>query len=196
MSDAPDIADDKFMRRLAWQSVAIMVVMFALTALLGYWLRDPITDLATQFVQLLGAPGIFLGVLAADAISFPIPASTYLFAGVASGASVIPVLIATSLASLMGGALAYLVGPQVARIPFLARRLEIFRPRGEALFKRWGAWAVGIAAVTPMPFSIICWLAGIYRMPFKPFFTATLVRVPRVCLYYGLFALGWASAAG
>src|SRR5690554_6088215 len=160
------------MRRLLWQSLGIMLVMFASAAALGYWLRDPITALATDFVRVLGPLGIFLGVLAADALSFPIPASTYLFAGVAADAAVFPVLIATSLASLIGGALAYLIGPQIARIPFLDRRLELFRPRGEALFKRWGAWAVGIAAVTPMPFSIICWLAGIYRMPFKRFFTA------------------------
>lgn len=195
MSEAPDIADDKLMRRLLWQSLGIMIVMFATAALLGYWLRDPITEMATSFVQALGPLGIFLGVLASDAFSFPIPASTYLFAGVAADAAVVPVLIATSLASLIGGALAYVVGPLVARVPFLDRRLELFRPRGEALFKRWGAWAVGIAAVTPMPFSVVCWLAGIYRMPFKRFFTATLVRVPRVCVYYALFAFGWASAA-
>ena len=62
------------------------------------------------------------------------------------------------------------------------------------LLKKWGLWTVVIAALTPIPFSIVCWFAGIYKMPYRPFFIGTLVRFLRFALFYYLFVIGWTSA--
>jgi membrane protein YqaA with SNARE-associated domain len=193
VKQAVDIADDPLVRKLLWQSVAAMVVLFAIVATLAIFFKDPITSIAHQLVDNLGIVGIFLGVLAADGLMFPIPPTTYLFIAVAAGIPIIPVLIAAAVAGLLGGAMAYGLGPTLQKVPFLNRRIEAFRPRGEQLFKRWGSWTIAIAAVTPLPFSLICWFAGIYRMPFKRFISVSAVRAPRLLVYYGIFTLGWAA---
>lgn len=190
-----DILDDQLFRKLAWKSAILMVISVCVVMLLGYFLREPITAWAIAAIDVLGALGIFAGVLASDAFGFPVPVSTYLFAAVAADSPIVVILIVTSLASIIGASIAYLVGPYIGRLPVLRTILERFRPRGEAIFERWGVWAVGIAALTPLPFAVFCWLAGIYRMPFVRFFSATLVRAPRVLAYYGFFALGWAGSA-
>src|SRR5699024_2773959 len=120
--------------------------------------------LSLKTVDYLGLSGIFLAVIASDAFGFPIPPSTFLFAAVASGSPVFGLLILISLTSILGGTIAYLIGPWIGKLPLLKRILERARPRGERLIDRWGVWAIGVAAITPLPFPIFCWLAGIYRM--------------------------------
>lgn len=190
---ATDLAHDRLLRKLVWQSLATLGVMFALALGAGLVLREPLQEMATEVVRSLGPLGVFLGVLVADGFTFPIPPTTYVIIAVASKSPAMPILVAAAAASVLGGSLAYLVGPWLARLPWIGRRLEAFRPRGEELFQRWGVRAVIIAALTPLPYSIICWLAGIYRMPYRPFALATLVRVPRVFLYYALLTLGWSA---
>lgn len=193
LKQAVDIADDPLLRKLLWQSVGAMVLLFGIVAILAIFLREPITMVAHRIVESLGLVGIFFGVLAADGLMFPIPPTTYLFIAVAANVPIIPVLIVCAVASFLGGALAYLLGPTLQRVPFINRRIEAFRPRGEALFKRWGGWTIAIAAVTPLPFSLVCWFAGIYRMPFARFISVSVVRAPRLLVYYGIFTLGWTA---
>lgn len=193
MKSATDVVDDQLFRRLAWQSVIIMAVLFAIVAATALFFREPIAEIAVTMVEHLGPLGIFFGVLAADGLTFPIPPTTYMFVAVAASTPVIPALTAAFVASLFGGTLAYFVGPFLTRMPIIGHRIEAFRPRGQALFERWGLWTVAVGALTPLPFSIICWFAGIYRMPFRKFFLISLIRAPRMLVYYALFALGWTA---
>ena len=158
----------------------------------GLFLREPLEAFANWVVAELGLVGVFAGVFITDAFTFPVPPDTYLFIAVASDAPVAPILAVCCLASVLAGLVAYKIGPYVSSLPFLRPRLERFRPRGEQLFVRYGVWTVALAALTPVPFSITCWLAGTYRMPFQKFFLATFARVPRLLGYYALYALGWA----
>ena len=170
-------------------------MLSGLVVVLGVVLRDEVAACATVIVDTLGAFGVFVGVFASDVFGIPVPPSTYVFAAIASDSPTAPILIIAIITSIFGGSIAYFIGPYIGKIPFLNTQLERFRPRGEGIFDRWGIWAVGAAALTPLPFSLCCWLAGIYRMPFGRFFTATLMRGPRLMLYYGLFLLGWTGAA-
>lgn len=188
-----DIVDDPFFRKLMWQTLAILLVAVAGIVVLGVFFREPVTEAATRAVAVLGVPGIVAGVLASDVLGFPVPPSTYLFAAVAAGSPVTALLVIISATSVLSGTLAYLLGPWIGRLPLLSRVLERFRPRGELLIRRWGVWAIGVSALTPLPFPIFCWLAGIYRMPYRRFFATTLLRAPRMVVYYAFFALGWAS---
>ncbi len=170
-----------------------MVVLFAIVAALAIFFRAPITEIAVTLVERLGPLGIFFGILLADGFTFPIPPTTYVFVAVAAETPIVPALTAAFIASLFGGTIAYFVGPFLTKMPFIGRRIEAFRPRGQALFERWGLWTVAVGAITPLPFSIICWFAGIYRMPFRKFFLISLIRAPRMLVYYALFALGWTA---
>lgn len=195
MNKSTDIADDPYLRHLASKSIAFLALSFFLVLALGYFLRDPITYYAGEAVTFFGPLGIFFGVLGSDAFGLPIPPSTVLFASVAAGAPAALVLLLVSTASLLGGTTAYFVGPFIGKLPILRTVLERFRPRGELLYKRWGTWTVLIAALTPLPFAPFCWLAGIYKMPFKRFVSAAFVRAPRMLVYYAIFVLGWTTAA-
>lgn len=190
---AADVLDDQLFRKLAWQSAGIMALLFFVVAAIAFFFREPIGTLALLTVEYLGPIGIFFGVLAADGLTFPIPPTSYMFVTAAADAPVLPAVTAACIASLFGGSLAYFVGPFLTRVPILGRRIEFFRPRGQDLFDRWGLWTIAVAAITPVPFSIACWFAGIYRMPYRKFLAISLIRAPRMLAYYAIFALGWTS---
>jgi len=63
--------------------------------------------------------------------------------------------------------------------------------RGRLLFSRYGLYAVILAAFTPIPFSTVCWIAGIFEMDRKLFFIGTLWRVPRFLLWFLVLGLGY-----
>ena len=177
------------------QTAIFTIILVVLVALSAVFLREPLEVFAHWVVDELGLFGVFMGVLLTDSLTLPIPPDTYLFVAVASQAPVVPIVTVCCAGSVIAGNVAYRLGPLIQRLPFLRKRLEKFRPRGEKLFLQYGTWTVAIAALTPIPFSVTCWLAGIYRMPYRPFAVATLARVPRLVGYYWLFLLGWAPGA-
>jgi membrane protein YqaA with SNARE-associated domain len=56
------------------------------------------------------------------------------------------------------------------------------------LIDRYGYWAVALGALTPIPFSITCWSAGMLRLGFGRFLLVALLRVPRFVGYYVVIA--------
>jgi membrane protein YqaA with SNARE-associated domain len=178
-------------RRLALRTIAGLAVLFSAMALGAWALQEPLTQAGTWFFNTYGLIGAFVGTVLCDALAIPVPVDTYLAAAVTAGAPALPILAVASAASLLGGALAYLIGTQLHRLPLLQRVLDRYRAQGEDLFARWGITAVVIAAWTPVPFAIVCWLAGTFKMPLRPFFLATLHRIPRIVLYYYVIKMGW-----
>jgi len=178
--------------RIIRQTIVLSLGIIAFMVVGAVFFKDPLTELATWIVHTFGPVGILIGIILSDTLSFPIPPDAMLFtAAAAPDIPDLPMIIAVSVTSFAAGSIAYVIGPYLGRIPFLEKRLETYRPRGEAMFERYGVWAVALAAMSPLPYSMACWLAGIYKMPYKKFVVATLFRMPRMAFYYALFILGW-----
>lgn len=188
VEEAPSIRGLLVQGALTALAVVLCVVLVAVLA------REPAVVASDWIVDHLGLWGIAIAVILADTFTFPVPPDAYLLAAVASHADEIPILIVISVSSIVAGNLAYFVGPLLQNVPILGKKIEKFRHKGEMLFKKWGLWTVVIAALTPIPFSVVCWFAGIYKMPYRPFFIGTLVRFLRFALFYYLFVFGWTSA--
>jgi membrane protein YqaA with SNARE-associated domain len=189
--DEREKAEEVSLKPLIIRGVVVTALIFAAVWIIGHYVAEPAEHLADLIVENLGIWGIFLAVLAADALTLPIPPDTYLLAAVASDTDAITIVNVVAVASVIAGSLAYLVGPIFERFAFLRKRIDKVRPQGEALFAKYGTWTIVVASLTPLPFSVTCWIAGIYRMPYRPFFLATLARIPRFWLYYLMFEFGW-----
>ena len=80
----------------------------------------------------------------------------------------------TSSASVLGGLLGYAVGKKAGR-PVVRRFLREDSIREvEALFAKYGGWAVGIAAFTPLPYKVFTFGAGIFRVSLWTFTVASV----------------------
>lgn len=197
--------DGPSLNNLLRETLIVTIVMVGGVMVAGYLFREPLEQSAQWLIDTLGYAGLFTGIFVADAFTVPIPPDTYLFLSIASHTAgesltslpletLVPTLVICSAASVLGGNVAYWIGPYIEKLPILRDKLEDYRLQGEKLFGEWGTWAVAIAGVTPVPFSIISWLAGIYRMKYSAYFVASLVRIPRIVGYYALYYIGWAPS--
>ena len=188
--------EDRQTQRLALQTSTGVLALFGAVALGALTYRAELEALGIWFVERFGVPGAVAGTFLADSIGFPIPPDVYLVAAVLGGAAPVPLLVFVSLTSVAGGNVAYWIGRGIIRWPWLARRFDWFRRRGDRHFQRWGWAAVALAAWTPLPFSVVCTLAGAFGMPRGRFALSTLHRIPRMIAYYVVIVAGWSLGNG
>ena len=76
--------------------------------------------------------------------------------------------VVLTFASVMGAFVGYGLGRYLG-LPVANRLFGKYMPRVQKYFDRWGAWAVFIAAFTPVPFKVFTWASGIFRVDLRKF---------------------------
>ncbi len=134
---------------------------------------------ATQAVESYGYAGIFL-ISYTESIVQPVPPDPFIAGGTALGLDPLIAALIATVASVLGGLTAHTLGMKLGE-PVVRRIVgEKHFVKGEVLFNRFGVAAVLVAAVTPVPFKVVCWLAGIFEMRRTPFLIAAFAgRFPR-----------------
>ena len=102
----------------------------------------------------------------------------------------VPLLSVMSAASILGGLTGYAIGRFLGRLPFIRGMTAAYQARGERVLRRYGAWGIVIAAVTPLPFSTVSWIAGMLRLDVRLYLTGALARIPRIAAAYALIRFG------
>jgi membrane protein YqaA with SNARE-associated domain len=176
-----------YVRRSAIQAIVVLALLVALLGALGLAYEAELLAATAWVHRELGVPGLFGIVLACDGLGAPIPPDLVLVVTsktplAASWKWLVP---GFGVASASAGTLGWWLGKRLGETRLAARLLgRRRRARGEKLVARYGRWAVAIGAVTPIPFSITCWIAGTFRMPFTACAPMTLLRIPRYLVYY------------
>lgn len=186
----PELRDS--LKKMAWATAIFFAVFIPLAILF----KDPLEIAGNRIVATLGYTGIGLGILASDMFTLPIPPDLYLAVAAVADMDDGLVILFGSVGSIIGGIGAFLLGRLLGRTAVVQRLVEPFRERGTRFIDRLGVRAVIIAALTPIPFSIVCTLAGMMGMHFSRFLPATIFRIPRIALYYYAIKLGWFAAGG
>lgn len=89
------------------------------------------------------------------------------------------VVVFNIFASMVGYFIGMKIGYPILRYFSSEEVLE----KAKRLFDKWGVLAVAIGAFTPIPYTIVVFLAGISKMDFKKFMLAGFIgRVPRYVL--------------
>lgn len=125
--------------------------------------------LSAESLLAYGPLGLFI-VAFTESTVFPIPPDVILLplAMMSPRLSWWYAFLASS-ASVLGALVGYAVGRKAGR-PVLRRFFkEEMISQVETLFVRYGGWAIGIAAFTPIPFKVFTFGAGIFRVPIATF---------------------------
>ncbi len=84
----------------------------------------------------------------------------------------------TTLASVFGGVLGYLIGAFAFDLIEPLLREAGYYPKylqAQEWFDRWGFWAVFLAGFSPIPYKVFTIASGVISMPFLPFLLASAV---------------------
>lgn len=122
-----------------------------------------------------GAAGLFV-VAFAESSFFPVPPDVMLLPMcIAHPQAAAWYAVITTASSVLGAAFGYLVGARGGR-PLLLRFTDEQGLRTvQRLFDKYGGWAVGVAAFTPIPYKVFTIASGIFRVRLTPFFTASII---------------------
>ena len=114
-------------------------------------------------------------ITASEAIFFPIPPDPLLIAlALRNPDSALLLAGLTTVASTGGGLLGHWLGMRFGR-PLLQRFGGNHVDRVEAMFARYGFWAVVVAGLTPIPYKVFTITAGMLDLPRVRFVIASLV---------------------
>ncbi len=174
--------------------VLIGGLLFAVLVIgLGATFWEPLHALSREFVTHFGGPGIFLGFFIADGFSMPVPVDALNTFGLLGGMSFFEVVVWAGSGSLIGGVVGYFVGGWIRKFSWFKRFYGKRAAYIDRLVERYGAQALALTALTPLPFSFGCWACGALKMRFSLFFLVSLLRIPRVAGYLSLIYFGLLS---
>ncbi len=180
----PQEFNKEFWRKLAIKTVVFSVVMVLFFVLIKILFEDQIANIGAKLYSQFGYMGMVLYVFFVD--MFILPASMDIVFAFLEEVNPWKMSFILGGASIAGGCIGYWIARSFNRLAVVERVSRAFRQQGEGLLNRYGGWAVCLAAITPLPFSSIMWVAGILKVPFYEVFLGSLIRVPRVLLYYHL----------
>lgn len=140
----------------------------------------------------VGVGGLMAVLFLSDSVITPIPPDLILVVIAKSELSShwLPLLGLMGLVSVAAGNVAYFLGARLGDRGWLQRVFGGLRDKHRVAVTRYGRWGVALGAVTPIPFSVTCWTAGVLEMRPADVFWPTLLRLPRFFFYYAMIVSG------
>jgi membrane protein YqaA with SNARE-associated domain len=85
--------------------------------------------------------------------------------------------------SYISGVIGYYIGKTFSNTPFYRKIHEKYLLQYDKQLKRYGGYLVFVGAVTPVPFSATCMLAGSIHYNFREFLLICISRIVRFAVY-------------
>lgn len=188
----PPLVSRKMMIRL----VLALAVFLVIGGLLGWSLRDQIEWAGAGFMNRFGLPGLGLLTVFIDSSPIPLTHEPLMILALGADAStwaVLSIFVWMSTGSIAAGGVGWFCGRLVGVGTPIGRWLMHRSPRGLDFVQRWGVTGVAIAALTPIPYGLTTWAAGMAGVPLPGVLLGSLARIPRIAFYLGIIWLGWSS---
>lgn len=177
-----------YVRRSLWKAALSLGLLMAVVGVASWLYAAELNAAANWLYQELGVLGLCLVIFMADCFTAPFPPDGVLviIARSTLHGSAWQVVLLISVVSILAGNCAFYLGRWVQRWPRAARWLSRAGAKPRALIQGYGRTAVALAALTPIPFSITCVLAGLLGMQHARFWPVTLLRIPRFLVYFAV----------
>jgi membrane protein YqaA with SNARE-associated domain len=92
-------------------------------------------------------------------------------------------LVVLTVLSYVAGIIGYFIGRDLSRTKFLKRISERYLEQYQKQLKKYGGYLVFVGAITPIPFSATCMLAGSVNIRFRVFLLICIARIFRFAFY-------------
>lgn len=163
----------------------VLLILFGIAIFISFYKwRDNVKIFAQNFVEEFGYPALFLLTWLSDAIIQPIPADVFVFGTSFGGAHILTTAIVAGVASALGGITGYIIGYLIGAKQLKKFISKDYLKKGRYLFHVYGWWTIFISAVTPIPYSVTCYIGGIYKMPVMNVLVPSLIaRTLRYLLF-------------
>jgi len=135
-----------------------------------------------EFILEYGYFGIF-SFTALEQFIFPIPVDLFFGFCIEHGLVYKRLMFVVMVATILGATIGYYLGKYLGHpaLTWLVGKTKV--DKGEIFIKKWGILGVILAGMTPIPFKVVSWTAGIFEMPFGRYMIGVIIgRMPRYML--------------
>ena len=129
--------------------------------------------LTEGFVNSYGLLGTFV-IAVLESFIFPVPTAVMIAPATALGLDPLLTTIVATIGSVMGAVVGYFLGKRLGH-PVAIRLFKKKNVDKVEWYEKYGAWAVLIAAFSPVPFKVFTWASGIFELELKPFLVACVI---------------------
>jgi membrane protein YqaA with SNARE-associated domain len=146
------------------------------------------TNFKTHIDDIRANPGILYGVYTLSEIIFGIlPPELFMMIWILDKIDLSGFIVNLSILTVISygaGILGYYIGKNFSKTNFYQTKIrEQYLKQYEGRLKKFGGYLVFVGAVTPVPFSATCMLAGSVNMNFKNFLLICISRIVRFSFY-------------
>lgn len=182
-----------YVRRKLVRAVVVLLALIVGVGIASVWYEAELFLAAHWVYEHVGLSGILAILFTTDTLVSPFPPDLLLLVVAKSALHThwLSVIGAMGVLSALAGNVGWFLGRHVGGTRSAQRVLRHFRVRDQKLVARYGRWGIVLGALTPIPFSVTCWAAGLLHLPFAQVFWPTLLRIPRFFAYYA--AIAWAD---
>lgn len=176
----------------AFRNLAQLTIIIGMLALVFSYVERYIIDLGAVFevlVSTLDPNLLFLVFFISESFLGLLPPDFFiLWTSEFDNAYELVTLLA--ILSYAGGVASYYIGRGLSLLPkvsqFIARKYR----KNFTLVRKWGGIFIVLAAMTPLPYAMICMMAGLLRFPVPLFLAFSTTRILRFYIYaFMLFAI-------
>jgi membrane protein YqaA with SNARE-associated domain len=167
-------------RGLIWFAVIITAFI-----LLENYIQE---NFKSHIVEIRANPEILYGMYTLSEIVFGIiPPELFMMIWILDNIDVSGFVVNLSILAVISygaGVLGYYIGKTFSKTPFYQNRIrEKYLKQYEKNLKKFGGYLVLVGAITPVPFSATCMLAGSVNMNIKYFLLICISRIIRFAAY-------------
>ena len=138
---------------------------------------DAIQDKPLLIYSIFFASEVFFGLLPPEFFMM-----VWILHKVSMGEYIASLVVLTML-SYVAGIIGYFIGKNLSRTPFFKRISHRYLEQYQRELRLYGSYLVFVGAITPIPFSATCMLAGSVNIRFRLFILISITRIFRFAFY-------------
>lgn len=179
-------------RDALFKTVVTVSAALVLLGALGFFFESELEAFAQWVAVRIGFSGLAAILLVTDTFIPPFPNDVLLLVIAKSDLQAgWPIYVGIlGVVSTCAGVQGWALGKWLGRNSVIRAALGAFTVEHENRIRKYGFWAVLAGSLTPFPFSVTCWGAGVLGLGFRPVLIASLFRIPRFYLYYWVIVAG------
>ncbi len=181
---------DAFVSRNILGALLSLLAVLGFVAVASIYFREELQGFTQWIFAEVGLGALAALLFVSDAALSPIPPDAILFLIAKSPYHEhwLVLVPALGVLSSVAGWVGYFGGRRLAHTRLSQALFSRLKRKGAAVIHRYGSWGIVLGALTPVPFSLTCWTAGMLEMPFHRVAWPCLLRIPRFVAYYLVMA--------
>ncbi len=165
-----------------------LLLLLGVSFVLGVYFETHIQEFSEYFISEYHPFYLLLFVFFNDVIISPVPPDIFLL--FIAKAKNYPhrelIVLGLGVASTLAGIMGWFLASKVIKADWLGKKFTKYMAENESQMRKFGKWMVALGALTPIPYSMTCWAAGVIKMPLKDMALMASLRIARFFIYYYL----------